>query len=125
MVILWFRPDCAPGASGMSGAPVGTSLHPTGGIQSKKENWRFKRNLWAIDENGFGRAVYTVYGPERSYSLVAFSHDLPDDMRSGRVIATAWDATFALFDGIPPKPIWIVSNSTCRSRKPAVFPIPN
>ena len=67
----------------------------------KQERWRFKRNLWAIDEQGFGRAVYTVYGPERTYSLVAFSHDLPDDMRSDRVIATAWDATFTLFDGIP------------------------
>jgi len=67
----------------------------------KNEDWKFKRNLWAIDERGFGRAVYTVYGPERNYSLVAFSHDLPDHMRSDRVIATAWDATFALFDGIP------------------------
>jgi len=67
----------------------------------KNEDWKFKRNLWAIDEQGFGRAVYTVYGPERAYSLVAFSHDLPDEMRSDRVIATAWDATFALFDGIP------------------------
>ena len=67
----------------------------------KNEDWKFKRNLWAIDEQGFGRAVYTVYGPERNYSLVAFSHDLPDHMRSDRVIATAWDATFALFDGIP------------------------
>ncbi|MCB2137207.1 MAG: hypothetical protein KDE08_14910, partial [Rhodobacteraceae bacterium] len=27
--------------------------------------------------------------------------DLPDEMRSDRVIATAWDATFALFDGTP------------------------
>ena len=63
----------------------------------KKEKWRFKRNLWSIDAQGFGRAVYTVYGPERAYSLVAFSHDLPDHMRSDRVIATAWDATFALF----------------------------
>ncbi len=67
----------------------------------KRENWTFKRNLWALDDDGFGRAVYTVYGPERSYSLVAFSHYLPDDMRSDRVIATAWDATFTLFDGIP------------------------
>jgi hypothetical protein len=33
--------------------------------------------------------------------LVAFAHDLPDHMRSDRVIATAWDATFALFDGVP------------------------
>jgi hypothetical protein len=67
----------------------------------KREGWTFKRSLWAIDEQGFGRAVYTVYGPERAYSLVAFSHDLPDHMRSDRVIATAWDATFALYDGVP------------------------
>jgi len=67
----------------------------------KREDWKFKRSLWAIDDQGFGRAVYTVFGPERTYSLVAFSHDLPDEMRSDRVIATAWDATFALYDGIP------------------------
>ncbi len=67
----------------------------------KQEQWQFKRNRWEIDEQGFGRAVYTVYGPERVYSLVAFAHDLPDHMRSDRVIATAWDATFTLFDGIP------------------------
>jgi hypothetical protein len=66
-----------------------------------RERWRFKRTLWALDAQGFGRAVYTVYGPERTYSLVAFAHDLPDEMRSDRVIATAWDATFALYDGIP------------------------
>ena len=67
----------------------------------QREKWTFKRNLWAIDAQGFGRAVYTVCGPERCYSLVAFSHDLPDHMRSDRVIATAWDATFALYDGVP------------------------
>jgi hypothetical protein len=67
----------------------------------KRESWTFRRNLWALDDNGFGRAVYTVYGPERAYSLVAFSHYLADEMRSDRVIATAWDATFALFDGVP------------------------
>ena len=27
----------------------------------KKENWRFKRGVWEIDDQGFGRAVYTVY----------------------------------------------------------------
>ena len=67
----------------------------------KREDWKFKRNVWDIDAQGFGRAVYTVYGPERAYSLVAFSHDLPDHMRSDRVIATAWDTTFALYDGVP------------------------
>ena len=67
----------------------------------KKEKWQFERPVWEIGDDGYGRAVYTVIGPQRSYSLVAFSHELADDMRSDRVIATAWDATFALFDGVP------------------------
>ena len=67
----------------------------------EREAWRFGRTAWEIDKAGVGRAVYTVTGPERSYSLVCFAHDLPDHLRSDRVIATAWDATFALFDGIP------------------------
>jgi hypothetical protein len=67
----------------------------------KSQGWRFERREWALNAQGVGHAVYTVYGPERSYSLVAFSHDLPPEMRSDRVIASAWDATFTLFDGIP------------------------
>lgn len=67
----------------------------------KAEGWRFDRPLWDIDARGVGRAVYRARGPERTYCLVAFAHDLPDDMRSDRVIATAWDATFALVDGEP------------------------
>lgn len=65
------------------------------------ENWQFEVKLFEIDSNCVGRAVYSAIGPTHSYSLVAFAHDLPDDQRSDRVIATAWDATFTLFDGIP------------------------
>lgn len=65
------------------------------------EAWRFERPVFDIDARGVGRAVYSAIGPDRTYSLVAFGHDLPADMRSDRVIATAWDATFALFDGVP------------------------
>ncbi|MBO6726382.1 MAG: hypothetical protein JJ911_12030 [Rhizobiaceae bacterium] len=65
------------------------------------EGWTFDRMLWEVDAKGVGRAVYRAQGPERTYCLVAFAHDLPDEMRSDRVIATAWDATFALFDGVP------------------------
>lgn len=65
------------------------------------ENWRFDRPVWEIDVKGVGRAVYRARGPVRSYSLVAFAHDLAPEARSDRVIATAWDATFALFDGTP------------------------
>lgn len=67
----------------------------------KKEQWTFSKPVWEIDSDGYGRAVYSVTGPVRTYSLVAFSHYLPDEMRSDRVIATAWDATFTLFDGVP------------------------
>ncbi|EEX09153.1 conserved hypothetical protein [Ruegeria lacuscaerulensis ITI-1157] len=66
-----------------------------------REGWRFTRPVFDIDRAGVGKAVYTAQGPDRAYSLVAFAHDLPDEMRSDRVIAEAWDATFALFDGIP------------------------
>ena len=65
------------------------------------EGWHFDRPVWQMDAKGVGRAVYRAIGPQRTYSLVAFAHDLPDHLRSDRVIATAWDATFALFDGTP------------------------
>ncbi|MEX0277491.1 MAG: hypothetical protein AB3N19_08225 [Ruegeria sp.] len=66
-----------------------------------REGWSFSRAVFDIDSKGVGHAVYTAHGPERAYSLVAFAHDLPPEKRSDRVIAEAWDATFALFDGIP------------------------
>lgn len=67
----------------------------------KQHNWRFDRPRWDIDDNGVGVATYRAIGPERTYTLIAFAHDLPDDQRSDRVIAEAWDATFTLFDGEP------------------------
>ena len=67
----------------------------------KSENWRFEQHLFNIDARGVGRAVYCAHGPDRTYSLVAFANDLPPEKRSDRVIATEWDATFTLFDGIP------------------------
>lgn len=66
-----------------------------------REQWRFETSVFAIGKDGTGHAVYTAHGPQRSYSLVAFAHDLPDELRSDRVIAQAWDSTFALFDGVP------------------------
>lgn len=65
------------------------------------EQWRFDCCEFSIDSNGFGHAVYSAIGPERTYSLVAFAHDLPDELRSDRVIAEQWDTTFVLFDGVP------------------------
>ncbi|WP_306152935.1 hypothetical protein [Roseovarius sp. MMSF_3281] len=65
------------------------------------EVWTFDRPVFDIDARGVGRAVYSAHGPDRSYSLVAFANDLPPEKRSDRVIATEWDATFTLFDGVP------------------------
>ena len=66
-----------------------------------REAWHFERRVFDINDTGVGHAVYVAQGPDRAYSLIAFAHDLPPEMRSDRVIATAWDATFTLFDGIP------------------------
>ncbi|MBI2720282.1 MAG: hypothetical protein HY245_12175 [Rhizobiales bacterium] len=67
----------------------------------KREAWRFHRAVWNLDDDGYGHAVYVAEGPLRSYSLVAFSHYLAPENRTDRVIATAWDTSFALFDGVP------------------------
>ena len=69
--------------------------------RAQRENWQFTRTEWNVDDKGVGHAVYQARGPERTYSLIAFAHDLPDEDRTDRVIATAWDATFTLFDGVP------------------------
>jgi len=67
----------------------------------QRERWTFSRGVFEVDASGVGHAVLTAHGPERDYSLVAFAHDLPDEQRSDRVIAEAWDTTFTLFDGVP------------------------
>ena len=55
----------------------------------------------ALDENGFGHLVLSIPFHGRRYSLIAYSRALADDDRTDRVIATAWDASFCLFDGVP------------------------
>jgi hypothetical protein len=67
----------------------------------KRERWQFERPVWTVDPRGVGVGVYTATGPDRTYSLIAFSHDLDPAKRSDRVIAEEWDATFTLFDGVP------------------------
>ena len=61
----------------------------------------FEKLRQNIDENGYGVSIYAAHTPERTYSLVAFTQDIPPDMRTDRVIAEVWDATFNLFDGVP------------------------
>jgi hypothetical protein len=64
-------------------------------------SWTIDRPLFDIGPQGYGTAIYRVAKQDRTYCLVAFSHELAPEMRTDRVIAEAWDATFALFDGNP------------------------
>ena len=66
-----------------------------------KEAWRFERTLRNVDKDGYGVSVYSAITPNRTYSLIAFTQEIPADMRTDRVIAEVWDATFSLFDGVP------------------------
>ena len=66
-----------------------------------KEAWRFERTLRNVDKEGYGVSVYSAITPNRTYSLIAFTQEIPADMRTDRVIAEVWDATFSLFDGVP------------------------
>jgi len=57
--------------------------------------------VWEMDDDGYGRAVYTLtYGGHR-YSLVAFSTRITEEMRTDRVIAEVWDTAYVLYDGVP------------------------
>ena len=67
------------------------------------KDWKYNRDLFDLDEGGFGRAVYSFSKDRRVYSLVCFANKISDHERSDRVIATKWDAAFVLYDGIPTK----------------------
>lgn len=54
-----------------------------------------------MDAAGFSHAVYSLRFGGFDYALVAVSTDLPPNMRTDRVIATAWHTIYVLYDGIP------------------------
>ncbi len=67
------------------------------------EQVQVKRPVWEMSKDGFGHAVYTLDFGGFTYALVAVSTDLPPDQRTDRVIATAWDTAYVLYDGVPTK----------------------
>ncbi len=67
------------------------------------KDWEYKQDLFNLDENGYGEAVYSFKKDKRVYSLVCFANHIKDEERSDRVIATKWDAAFTLHDGVPSK----------------------
>ncbi|MBS1256439.1 MAG: hypothetical protein MAG581_02262 [Deltaproteobacteria bacterium] len=66
-----------------------------------RENWSFEKLRFELDENGYGVSIFAVHLPDRTYSLVVFTNYIDPEMRTDRVVAEVWDATFNLFDGIP------------------------
>ncbi len=67
------------------------------------KDWKYKRDLFDLNNSGYGAAVYSFSKDKKTYSLVCFANELKDEERSDRVIATKWDAAFTLYDGIPSK----------------------
>ena len=67
------------------------------------KDWDYQRDLFDLDENGYGKAIYSFKKNNKIYSLICFSNHLKDEERSDRVIATKWDAAFVLHDGMPTK----------------------
>ena len=65
------------------------------------KDWKYNRDLFDLDKDGFGVVVYSFKKKERVYSLICFANKINDDERSDRVIATKWDAAFTLHDGVP------------------------
>ena len=67
------------------------------------KDWKYNRDFFDLNDRGYGEAIYSFSKDKKTYSLVCFANELKDEERSDRVIATKWDAAFALYDGIPSK----------------------
>ena len=66
-----------------------------------QQKTRISRSRWKMDKNGFGNAVYQLNLFGKNLALIAFSNHIETSQRTDRVIASAWDTSFALFDGVP------------------------
>ena len=84
--------------------PTRLSFLPTLLRHMAAEKVTIQRPVWAMDADGFGHALYILRLGGHPYSLIAVSTDLPADQRTDRVIATVWDTSYVLYDGIPDGP---------------------
>lgn len=63
------------------------------------EQWQVTNRVFDLGPKGHSLAVYRVDTPANCYHCVVFSRDLAPEELSDRVIAEAWDVTFALVEG--------------------------
>ena len=66
-----------------------------------REKWKFEQLSFKVDDNGYGVSVFAVHTSARTYSLIVFTNEIAPGMRTDRVVADVWDASFNLYDGIP------------------------
>ena len=50
------------------------------------KDWKYNRDLFDLDENGFGRAVYSFSKDRRVYSLVCFANKISDDVMENGIL---------------------------------------
>ncbi|MCH8552177.1 MAG: hypothetical protein LAT62_09585 [Natronospirillum sp.] len=67
--------------------------------QMAREDWVVSTVRFDLDDHGHGTVVYRLETPGSTYHGVVFSQALDPERRSDRVIAEAWDVTFALVEG--------------------------
>ena len=54
---------------------------------SEFKDWDYKRDLFNLDQNGYGEAVYSFKKKNRVYSLVCFANEIKDEERSDSLYA--------------------------------------
>lgn len=67
--------------------------------QMAREDWTVTTVRSELDQQGHGVVIYRLQTPHHIYHGVLFSQHLDPELRSDRVIAEAWDVTFALVQG--------------------------
>ena len=65
------------------------------------ENAQLSIPISQLDRDGYGHMVLSLPVGGQPFSLIALSRPLDPSERTDRVIATKWDASFCLFDGVP------------------------
>lgn len=68
--------------------------------RATSHGWRVERTTADLDDDGRGTVVYCVDAEGHRWSFVAFSQTIDASERTDRVVATSWDVTAALVEGV-------------------------